>query len=870
MSGAQSRRRREAWPLVDRGALVEELAALLDGRSTVVSGTAGIGKTGLATLVERRWRAAGRTVVWVGAGVAGRDVPFSAFAAHAAIGDGDPATGFAAAVRAALGPLADGPLLVVDDAQWLDAGSAAVTRRLIAEGTRTLATVRSGEPGADDWLALVDDGAVAGLDVAAADRELCAAIVREVLDGPVTAAVVERLHQRSAGNLLFLRELLLAGLDSGAVAQRGRRWELHGDLPADIDLGAAVARRLRSLGDDERVALGALALLEPISDELFGSLRDADHVPYLERRGFVAVDPTGELRVAHPLIAAAAWGTEPMSRRRREIDRVTETVLAKLDDHGSDLALRLVALRNEHDLLVPAAWSTAAAARAFALLDHELATRLGEAAVAVDPSDVEAQLVLGAALSAQFRTEEAEPHLRAAVAAARTDSQLARAAGRLGLHLGIRVARPDEALEVMRSALERIEGPAWRSFLSADIGKIELLSGRGDGAGATAEAGDEPVARLNQAIMGGLVAALAADVTGAERHVAAGLALAPDHVGVLPNGGDLLRLAWFVARLAAGDVAGAEELARTELDACAQGRTEPAGMWLALLATGALATGRPELAVEQATAAIPLVAVRDFVGGLHPGAQAVRAVALAQLGRSDEAVHQLDEVDAAWHGDPRTAATMLQARAWLERDAEVLVAAASTAIDAGLVAAGLPIAYDAVRLGHPAAAADLLGAVADAAPTSMASVFVAHAAAAARSDLDGMLAVAVELERRGMLVFAAEARAGAAALAVASDPRRGRWLLAEARELFGRSGTVTSALPELTGRAGQELDELTPRQLEIARMAAARRRSREIADELGLSPRTVDNQLGRIYRLLGVASRDELAAVLDVERRGRE
>jgi DNA-binding CsgD family transcriptional regulator len=880
MSGAQSRRHREAWPLVHRGLLVDQVGGLLAERTVVVSGTAGIGKTGLATLVGRTWGEAGRTVVWVGAGLSGRDVPFSAFAAHAVAGDAagmgdrDPATGVAGAVRTALGPPANRPLLVVDDAQWLDAGSATVTRRLIAEGTRVLATVRTGEPGADDWLALVDDGVAAGIDVTAADRGLCEAIVREVLGGQATAALVDRLHERSSGNLLFLRELLLAGLDSGAVTQRGRRWELHADLPADDDLAGAVSRRLRSLDDAERAALGALAVLEPISDDLFGCLPDAEHVPELERRGFVDASPTGMLRVSHPLIAAAARTAGPVSRRRRELDRVTEAVLAKLDDHGSDLALRLVTLRTDHDLLVPARSCTAAAARAFALLDHELATRLGQAAVAVDPADVEAQLVVGAALSAQFRTEEAEPHLRAALAAARTDSQRARAAGRLGLHLGIRVARPDEALTVMRAALDRIEDPAWRSFLSADIGKIELLSGRGDGTGGATDGGEEPVARLNQSIMGGLVAALAADVTASEHHVATGLALAPDHVGVLPNGGDLLRLAQFVARLAAGDVAGAEELARTELAACAAGRSEPEGMWLALLATGALATGRPERAVEQATAAIPLVAVRDFVGGLHPGAQAVRAVALAQLGRADEAVDQLDAIDTVWHTDPRTAATMLQARAWLDHDPDRLVAAARSAVDAGLVAAGLPIAYDAVRLGHPAAAEALLATIAELAPASVAVLFTAHAAAAERDDVDGLLSVADALERLGMIVFAAEARAGAAAVAGVTDPRRGRWLLAEARELLRRSGTATSPRPELAVGDGDEDHEqagaLTDRQLEIARLAAARWRSREIADHLGLSTRTVDNQLGRIYKLLDVASRDELAAVLHAGDAGRE
>jgi DNA-binding CsgD family transcriptional regulator len=45
-------------------------------------------------------------------------------------------------------------------------------------------------------------------------------------------------------------------------------------------------------------------------------------------------------------------------------------------------------------------------------------------------------------------------------------------------------------------------------------------------------------------------------------------------------------------------------------------------------------------------------------------------------------------------------------------------------------------------------------------------------------------------------------------------------------------------------------------------MASARLRSKEIASQIGLSVRTVDNVLGQVYQALGVSSRDELRAVL--------
>jgi DNA-binding CsgD family transcriptional regulator len=62
--------------------------------------------------------------------------------------------------------------------------------------------------------------------------------------------------------------------------------------------------------------------------------------------------------------------------------------------------------------------------------------------------------------------------------------------------------------------------------------------------------------------------------------------------------------------------------------------------------------------------------------------------------------------------------------------------------------------------------------------------------------------------------------------------------------------------------------KLTPRQFEIARMAASYLPRAEIARRLDTSVRTVDVTLYRVFRRLGVSSRRELAhALADVEIR---
>jgi DNA-binding CsgD family transcriptional regulator len=59
--------------------------------------------------------------------------------------------------------------------------------------------------------------------------------------------------------------------------------------------------------------------------------------------------------------------------------------------------------------------------------------------------------------------------------------------------------------------------------------------------------------------------------------------------------------------------------------------------------------------------------------------------------------------------------------------------------------------------------------------------------------------------------------------------------------------------------------ELTPTEARVAGLAAAGRTNREIASALYLSPKTVDSNLGRVYRKLGVRSRTELARQLPLD-----
>lgn len=75
------------------------------------------------------------------------------------------------------------------------------------------------------------------------------------------------------------------------------------------------------------------------------------------------------------------------------------------------------------------------------------------------------------------------------------------------------------------------------------------------------------------------------------------------------------------------------------------------------------------------------------------------------------------------------------------------------------------------------------------------------------------------------------------------------------RELLGTGETVRN-------RSVETLDELTPQEMQIARLASGGRTNSEIGAELFLSPRTVEWHLHKVFAKLGVASRMELRGVL--------
>jgi len=105
---------------------------------------------------------------------------------------------------------------------------------------------------------------------------------------------------------------------------------------------------------------------------------------------------------------------------------------------------------------------------------------------------------------------------------------------------------------------------------------------------------------------------------------------------------------------------------------------------------------------------------------------------------------------------------------------------------------------------------------------------------------------------------AARGRTCASAYGVHGIPRAG----ARSRGPSARASSSRATGETARKSDPSTLNQLTPRELQIALDLASGLTTREAAAKLYLSPKTVEYQLRSVYRKLGIASRSELAGAV--------
>ena len=167
--------------------------------------------------------------------------------------------------------------------------------------------------------------------------------------------------------------------------------------------------------------------------------------------------------------------------------------------------------------------------------------------------------------------------------------------------------------------------------------------------------------------------------------------------------------------------------------------------------------------------------------------------------------------------------------------------------------------HDVARFAPSRVAADRLLELSKLVDGPLVDAIAAHARGLADDDGDRLDEAARGFSAMTLDLFAAEA-GFAAARVHRRDGRRARAFAALelARAHACRCEDVRT--PALTW--ADQPEDLTPREREIADLAAANLPSREIAARLGITTRTVDNLLGRVYAKLGISGRQALTDLL--------
>ncbi|CAM5790062.1 helix-turn-helix domain-containing protein [Cellulomonas persica] len=767
-------------------------------------------------------------------------------------------------------------VLLVDDAERLDESSAAVVGAVRArEETTVVVASRPPVPGARavDLVLGVGDTMLVPLPPLAFEE--IQRLTVELLGGDVDVDVVGRVFGLSGGVPGIARTIVVEARRAGRLVPDGERWVARHDLVTPA-LAVVAARLQEGLDEPARDALHVLAALGPAELETVLQLVPWPVLVALDDHGLVRfVETEGRLVVAlfPPVLADHLRHAERGARGWRAAEQISAALARSTDAPGAHPAVLGSALRwssspesaavlgrmlreqSRTTLLVRRqAWEREPTGRSTlgyldALLAHGAPTAAIEAVLdhvrTLDPPTDAPVHTLVLAWEATYRALELDD-----------------AAGAQRVLDVARQQHPEQHLlfdatqEHLRLLGVATEGTVPLTF--TDPADAPPHDARRRVAPGTP---DEQVGTVVGMIRGERLLADGRVVDAADLLSRLALpATSPRHDGEALGP---------LARLCVGEVEEATSTAMRLLDE-AQGRLdqaeiEPHGYTVALglLLGGRLTDLREHLTVMFALNAPSPLRPQHRAGLLALGA--LLSLAESNLPSARSMTEQLEGLRVLGASFPAGRAGPVRAALALAAGHEGAVAtrpawsAVSALVDQGWA---LAAAFDATVLSDihvDPAVASRVAVLAHGAQGTLLPLLGRHLAAAAEGSADELLRTADALREAGLILHATLAHVNALrVLRRRGDPA------AAVRE--------AARLTQLVAETGQELHllvpsavttaELTARELEVARLVASGLSNREAAERLVVSDRTVDNHLYRIYRKLGVASREDLARLV--------
>jgi DNA-binding CsgD family transcriptional regulator len=790
-------------------------------------------------------------------------------------------------------------LLVLDDAQWLDASTTQAVlfanRRLDAEGVAVLVAMRD-----DGGNPLLESAGLPRIELDGLDSASALAVVADGAGGrPVDPAVGVRLAAETRGNPLALKEIpsLLSDAQLGGA-------EPLPELPAAPSVERAFAARVEALPEETQEALVVAAASESGElDELLAALGAYGGLAALgaaERAGIVSTTDQ-RLEFRHPLLRAAVYRGASAAQQR-----AAHEALARSGQSGAagGRAWHLAAAAHERN-------EEAATALEEAALETRQRGGVAEASIAFERAaelsaddEARARRLREAASDARLagRVDHAlelldqaldsttDPEARARIQHLRGVIEMWDGSAAAAHDLLVREAGLIEPVDRGRAA-SMLTAAAWSGYMSGYLERglatarraHELAAGQGDAAETTAEA----VLGIGLLLVGESKDALPL-LTAYHRQLLEGWGAGalPYHV-VRPAGQVLM---WFerydearetlartiaaarersalgglpyaLATLAeidyrtgdwAAAYAGASEAVRIAEDT---GQESLLAYGLVCLAQVEAARGREDDCRAHTARASELAAVR--AGAALAYADAALGLLELGLGRTDAAVGHLTALSERLGERRLREPGVIQ---WVPDLVEAQIRAGHAEDAERTLAEFEAIAREADRTWALAASARCRGLL------------------AGDEEFEAVFADAVELHERTPTPF----ELARTQLCLGERLRRARRRadarepLREALATFERLGATPWAERarrelEATGesvraRDPSAADALTPTELQVALLVGRGATNKEAGAALFLSPKTIETHLGRVYRKVGVRSRTELAHALATSR----
>lgn len=873
-------------------------------KSAIVTGAAGVGKSRLAAATCADAENEGWAVVTIHGSAGFGEVPLGPFRTALRVPNSADLSEMSAAVVHEVRRIATGTrgvVVLADDCQYFDEASLALLHQLVAaHAVVGVLTVRSGSPLPSSVTALYKDTLAERISLENLSRAEVDELLVTGLDGPIQDSSAARLWQLTEGNPLYLRELVLSGLESGDLLVVGGEWQWRGTQGVGSRLQEIVSDRFSRLDPDASSAMELVALAGSMPLDVLTRLTSDEAAETLDAHGLVSIDGPGghlEVSVAHPLhgeivrssipplrrralyrnmVDALETGDAPVPRDRLrtaswqiEAGLPVDVMTLDVETDSSLYGLGYVMARRLNEILPDAGAGAPGADAVVAPQDNAVAVRVAEEAFRQRGTANDA-VTLAKALVWTCDFERAE-HVLAQAARGSNDTQ-----DRARLTLAVASVRfwgradvegAERALRHVIDAGDTIDAP-----LRADA--YEQLAGVALNTARPAMALDyaEQAARAEGVALDRSIGAPPASASLAYLgRCAEALDLVDRAVPVAQAGGRLIAVAMLLFAKAgalsrAGRLEEARELVEWLRELGLSIDVDAAATFGVLLGEILLRHGRPASASRIFRDSSGLMAERDALG-YRPWALTGLARARALLGDlrgAHEALNSARAIERTTrHYDISRYLAEIEVHRLAGRTAQALEAAGAGtawARQAGMVIEEATILDAGIWVEATAEAVarlEVLAPVTD-------SAFVHELAVRCRALLDAEPATLVascdRLAAMGATFMAAETAAAAAQLYQrrSGTSRETQSAARTATQLAGRCEGAGSARLAALGSAAP----LTKREREVATLAAAGRSSKDIAQQMFLSPRTVENHLQHAYVKLGVTDRTALAEAL--------